>query len=169
MTSWSAGRPTVPPGADGLIFLPYLAGERTPHMDPDARAAWIGLSLAHDRRHMVRAVIEGVAFALADSVDRMRGLGASRTALRGRRRRAEPVWRATVAAAARVRLQRLEAEEGPAMGAAILAIVGAGLHPDVGAACAATVRPVGEAEAPDPALAKPIATPTPASAPSTRR
>ena len=149
------GAAEVPPGADGLIFLPYLAGERTPHMDPDARAAWIGLSLAHDRRHMVRAVIEGAAFALTDSIERIRGLGAEPDllyAVGGGAR--SPFWRATVAAAARVRLQRLEAEEGPAMGAAILAIVGAGLHPDLGAACAAMVRPCGETEAPDPALAE---------------
>jgi xylulokinase len=143
----------VPPGADGLTFLPYLAGERTPHMDPDARAAWIGLSLAHERRHMTRAVLEGVAFALADSVERMRALGVELDTLYavGGGARSD-AWRAIVAAAARVRLQRLAAEEGPAMGAAILAMVGAGLYPDVAAAVTATVRPVGEPQAPDPDL-----------------
>ena len=65
----------VPAGADGLLFLPYLAGERSPHMDPHARGAWVGLSLAHDRRHMVRALIEGVGFAYADCLERMRALG----------------------------------------------------------------------------------------------
>ena len=64
---------TVPAGAEGLLFLPYLAGERSPHMDPHARGAWIGLSLAHERRHLVRALIEGVGFAFADCLDRMRG------------------------------------------------------------------------------------------------
>ena len=65
----------VPAGAEGLLFLPYLAGERSPHMDPHARGAWIGLSLAHERRHMVRALIEGVGFAYADCLERMRELG----------------------------------------------------------------------------------------------
>ena len=68
-------RPRCPPGADGLLFLPYLAGERSPHMDPHARGAWVGLSLAHDRRHLVRALVEGVGFAFTDCLERMRALG----------------------------------------------------------------------------------------------
>src|SRR5699024_6399223 len=65
----------VPAGADDLYFLPYLAGERTPHMDADARGAWIGLTLAHDWRHMLRAILEGVAFSLRDSLVRIRAQG----------------------------------------------------------------------------------------------
>ena len=65
----------IAPGADGLFFLPYLAGERTPHMDPFARGGWIGLTLAHDRRHLVRALLEGVSFALKDSLILMQRLG----------------------------------------------------------------------------------------------
>lgn len=70
----SAGAAQVPPGSDGLIFLPYLTGERSPHADAKARGAWIGLTIGHDRRHMARAVMEGVAFALRDLVEQLRGL-----------------------------------------------------------------------------------------------
>ena len=69
------GAAAVPPGAEGLLFLPYLAGERSPHMDPHARGAWVGLSLAHDQRHLVRALVEGVGFAFTDCLERMRTLG----------------------------------------------------------------------------------------------
>ncbi len=144
----------VPPGAEGLFFLPYLAGERTPHMDPAARGAWIGLSLAHDERHLLRALLEGVAFGLADGLNLMRRLGVSPDrlyALGGGAR--SPLWRGILAATLDVPLQRLEVEEGPAMGAALLAAVGAGVHADVAAAAAAAVRPVGAPEAPEPALA----------------
>jgi xylulokinase len=140
----------VAPGAEGLFFLPYLAGERTPHMDPRARAAWIGLTLAHDRRHLVRALLEGVSFALKDSLDLMQGLGVRPEllfAVGGGAR--SPVWRQILAAVLGVRLQRLAVEEGPAMGAALLAAVGAGVHADVDAAVAAAVRPAGEPEVPE--------------------
>ena len=143
----------VAPGAEGLFFLPYLAGERTPHMDPHARAAWIGLTLAHDRRHLVRALLEGVSFALKDSLVLMERLGVTPDllyAVGGGAR--SPVWRYILAAVLGVRLQRLAAEEGPAMGAALLAAVGAGVHADVDAAVAAAVRTEGEPETPDPAL-----------------
>jgi xylulokinase len=143
----------VAPGAEGLFFLPYLAGERTPHMNPHARAAWIGLTLAHDRRHLVRALLEGVSFALKDSLDLMERLGVRPEllfAVGGGAR--SPVWRQILAAVLGVRLQRLAVEEGPAMGAALLAAVGAGVHDDVDAAVAAAVRLAGEPETPDPAL-----------------
>jgi xylulokinase len=145
----------VAPGAEGLFFLPYLAGERTPHMDPRARAAWIGLTLAHDRRHLVRALLEGVSFALKDSLDLMERLGVRPEllfAVGGGAR--SPVWRQILAAVLGVRLQRLAVEEGPAMGAALLAAVGAGVHADVAAAVAAAVRVAGEPEAPEPAGAE---------------
>jgi xylulokinase len=145
----------VAPGAEGLFFLPYLAGERTPHMDPRARAAWVGLTLAHDRRHLVRALLEGVSFALKDSLDLMQRQGVAPEllfAVGGGAR--SPVWRQILAAVLGVRLQRLAAEEGPAMGAALLAAVGAGVHADVAAAVAAAVRVAGEPEAPEPAGAE---------------
>jgi xylulokinase len=145
----------VAPGAEGLVFLPYLAGERTPHIDPDARGAWLGLSLAHGRAHLVRALLEGVAFGLRDGLALMRDLGVSPEVMRavggGTRSR---LWREILAAVLDVRLQRLAAEDGPAMGAALLALVGAGVHADVESAVAAVVHPQGEVEAPDPDLAR---------------
>ena len=131
---------SVPAGADGLLFLPYLAGERSPHMDPHARGAWIGLSLAHDRRHMVRALIEGVGFAYADCLERMRALGIEPPSvmLTGGGARGE-LWRTILAAQLRVPLATGTAAEGPALGAAILAQVGSGVTPDLGRAVAAAV------------------------------
>jgi xylulokinase len=142
----------IAPGADGLFFLPYLAGERTPHMDPFARGGWLGLTLAHDRRHLVRALLEGVSFALKDSLILMQRLGVSPDvlyAVGGGARNA--IWRAMLASVLGVPLQRLAVEEGPALGAALLAAVGAGVHADVAAAVDAAVRPKGEPDAPDPA------------------
>ena len=149
----TADAASVAPGAEGLYFLPHLAGERTPHMDPDARGAWIGLTLAHRRAHLVRAVLEGVGFALKDSLVPMQRLGVSPEtllAVGGGARSA--LWRQILAATLGVRLQRLAVEEGPALGAALLAMVGAGVHADVDAAVAAAVRTEGPPESPDPAL-----------------
>ena len=144
----------VPAGADGLTFLPYLSGERSPHMDPDARGAWIGLSLAHGRGHLTRALIEGVGFAMADCVVRMRaqGIEPERLALVGGGAR-HAGWRRLLAAQMRTPLLVLGAEEGPALGAAILAQVGIGRFPDVGAAVEACVPRTVTAEDPDPELA----------------
>jgi xylulokinase len=130
----------VPPGAEGLLFLPYLAGERSPHMDPHARGAWIGLSLAHDRRHLVRALVEGVGFAFADCLERMRELGIEPPSimLTGGGARGE-LWRTILAAQLRVPLATGTAAEGPALGAAILAQVGGGVAPDLASAVAAAV------------------------------
>ncbi|RYM38033.1 xylulokinase, partial [Meiothermus sp. PNK-Is4] len=143
----------VAPGAEGLYFLPYLAGERTPHMDPRARGAWVGLSLAHRKGHLVRAILEGVAFALKDSLVRMEGLGVRPQALRplggGMR---SPLWRAIVAAVLEAELQGLEVEEGPAFGAALLAGVGVGVYRDVEAAVAQAVRLKPQTTSPDPSL-----------------
>lgn len=145
----------VGPGADDLFFLPYLAGERTPHMDPYARGAFAGLTLAHDDRHMARALIEGVSFALKDSLDLIRALGISPDmllAVGGGAR--SPIWLSWLAAILDTDLQRLQAKEGPAMGAALLAAVGVGIHDDVDAAVAVTVRPKGLREKPDLELAE---------------
>ncbi|MEK0082490.1 xylulokinase [Benzoatithermus flavus] len=132
----------VPPGAEGLLFLPYLAGERSPHMDPHARGAWVGLSLAHHRGHLVRALIEGVGFAFADCLERMRALGIEPPGimLTGGGAKAE-LWRAILAAQLRAPLTVGTAAEGPALGAAILAQVGAGLHRDLASAVRAAVPP----------------------------
>jgi xylulokinase len=143
----------VAPGAEGLLFLPYLTGERTPHMDPDARGAWIGLSLAHGREHLVRAVLEGVAFALRDSLVRIQSLEASPEELRsvgGGMRSA--LWRGILASVLGVPLRRLAVEEGAAYGAALLAGVGAGVFPDVREAVRKAVRLEDTVEEPDPEL-----------------
>ena len=140
----------VPPGAEGLLFLPYLAGERSPHLDPHARAAWVGLSLAHDRRHMVRALIEGVGFAYADCLDRMRGLGVEPAGitLTGGGARAE-LWRRILAAQLRVPLAIGGTVEGPALGAAILAQVGGGVAADLATAVAMAVPQAASGETPE--------------------
>ena len=147
------GAAAVPPGADGLLFLPYLAGERSPHMDPHARGAWVGLSLAHDQRHLVRALIEGVGFAFTDCLERMRALGfePESVALTGGGA-GSALWREILAAQLRAPLTSVTAADGPALGAAILAQVGAGLHADLPAAVAAAVPPAPPAAAGDPAL-----------------
>ena len=134
----------LPPGAEGLLFLPYLAGERSPHMDPEARGAWVGLSLAHDRRHMARALVEGVGFAFADCLARMRGLGLEprRLVLAGGGAR-NPVWREILAAQLDRPLLPTAAEEGPALGAAMLAGIGTGMFADFGDAVARCVPATG--------------------------
>jgi xylulokinase len=129
-----------PPGTEGLLFLPYLAGERTPHADPDARGAFTGLSLRHDRGALVRAVLEGVAYGLRDSLDLVAELG-GRPALgrvSGGGARSE-LWLRIAASVLELPLERVAVDEGAAFGAAILGGVAAGRWPDVHAACAATV------------------------------
>jgi len=140
-----------PPGAEGLTFLPYLAGERTPHADPDARGSFTGLSLRHDRGALVRAVLEGVAYGLRDSLDLLRELGVApqRARVSGGGARSE-LWLRILAAALELPLERPEVEEGAAYGAALLGGVAGGAWPDVGAAVAACVRVRDEVE-PDPA------------------
>ena len=130
-----------PAGAEGLIFLPYLAGERTPHADPDARGAFVGLSVRHDRGALVRAVLEGVAFGLRDSLDLVAELGGQPELGRvsGGGARSE-LWLRIVASALELPLQRVAVDEGAAFGAAILAGVAAGTWSDVHEAVAATVR-----------------------------
>ena len=131
----------APPGADGVLWAPYLMGERTPHCDPNARAALVGLAASHGRGHIVRALMEGVAFSLRDTfsifselqvpVDRVRlGGGGSRS----------PLWRQIQANVYGRAVDTATADEGAAYGAAILAAVGVGLWPTVDAACDALVR-----------------------------
>jgi xylulokinase len=131
-----------PPGTEGLLFAPYLAGERTPHADPDARGAFVGLSMRHDQGALVRAVLEGVAFGLRDSLDLVRGLGGDPAVGRvsGGGARSE-LWLRIVASVLELPLERVAVDEGAAFGAAILAGVAAGVWPDVHAAVAAAVNP----------------------------
>jgi xylulokinase len=131
-----------PAGTEGLVFLPYLVGERTPHADPDARAAFAGLSVRHDRGALVRAVLEGVAFGLRDALDLIAELG-GRPALgrvSGGGARSD-LWLRIVASVLELPLERVAVDEGAAFGAAILGGVAAGAWPDVHAAVAATVSP----------------------------
>jgi xylulokinase len=120
----------VSPGAEGLLFLPYLSGERTPHPDPLARGAFVGLTLGHDLRHLTRAVLEGVAFGLRDGLDLMVAAGVERpdsiTASGGGTR--SPLWRQILSDVLGARIDIVATEEGAAYGAAILAGVGAAWH-----------------------------------------
>ena len=131
-----------PPGVEGLIFLPYLAGERTPHVDPDARGAFAGMSLRHDRAALIRAVLEGVAFGLRDCLDLISELGIETTLGRvsggGARSR---LWLEIVASALELPLELVAVQEGAAFGAALLGGVAAGVWDDVDTAIGATVRP----------------------------
>ena len=140
-----------PPGAEGLLFTPYLAGERTPHADPDARGAFAGLGLRHDRGALARAVLDGVAFGLRDSLELLRGLGVEPTAGRvsGGGARSE-LWLRIVASVLGVPLERTAVEEGSAFGAALLGGVASGVFGSAAEAVAACVRP-GSTVAPEPA------------------
>ncbi len=132
----------VPAGSGGLLFLPYLAGERTPHPDPDARGGFVGLHLGHGRGHLTRAVLEGVAFGLRDSLDLVRGaspgpIDSIRASGGGTR---SPVWRQILADVLGIPIATTETAEGAAFGAAVLAAVGAGWYGSVGETVGAFVR-----------------------------
>ena len=140
----------VPLGSEGLLFLPYLSGDRTPHADPEARGAFLGLTLAHRRGHMTRAVLEGVAFGLADNLALMRSVGISgvkevRVAGGGAK---SALWRGILADILGVDLITVDAPEGAAFGAALLAAVGVGAWPSVEDACDAAVE-LGGVTSPD--------------------
>jgi xylulokinase len=130
-----------PPGAEGLVFQPYLAGERTPHADPNARGAFVGLSLRHDRGALARAVLEGVAYGLRDSLELLRSVGVDAQVGRasGGGARSE-LWLRIVASVLGLPLERTVAEEGAAFGAALLAGVKRGVFADAHEAVAACVR-----------------------------
>ncbi|NKQ37801.1 MAG: xylulokinase [Chloroflexi bacterium] len=132
----------IPPGSEGLLFLPYLSGERTPHPDPLARAAWVGLTLRHGRPHMTRAVLEGVAFGIKDSFTLLQnaGLGAINQVRISGGGAKSPLWRQILADVLGVELVNVSTTEGAAYGAALLAGVGTAVWPSVDAACAATIR-----------------------------
>lgn len=130
----------IAPGADGVTFLPYLQGERTPHRDASARGAFIGLSLAHRRAHLTRAVIEGICFAMRDSFTILQELGVApgRLLLTGGGAKS-PLLRQLQSEISGVPVHTVNREEGPAYGAALLAAVGVGAFPDLHAAGAATL------------------------------
>lgn len=135
----------VPPASDGLFFLPYLSGERTPHADPDARACFVGLTLAHTRGHMVRAIMEGVSYAMRDSLSIIQALGVPVRQIRASGGGSKSqLWRQIQADVFGQKVVTINAEEGPAYGVALLAAVGAGAFKNVEEACAATIRVVKE-------------------------
>jgi len=123
---------TAPSGSEGLFFLPYLSGERTPHNDSAARGVFFGLHSGHTRAHMVRAVMEGVCFALRDSLELMRQLDVSLTEIRAVGGGASStLWRQMQADVYRVPVVTMGSSGGPAYGAAMLATVGIGLLPSI--------------------------------------
>ncbi len=137
----------TPTGADGLFFLPYLSGERTPHADPNARGCFVGLTLAHDRGRVARAVMEGVAYSLRDSVDIFRSLGVPIDEVRASGGGAKsPFWRQIQADVFGSKVVTLNSEEGPAFGVALLAAVGGGEYANVQEACDATISTVSQIE-----------------------
>ncbi|MBC7236708.1 MAG: xylulokinase [Chloroflexi bacterium] len=140
----------APAGCEGLIFLPYLTGERTPYADPNARGCFIGLTLRHDKRYMARAVLEGVAYSLRDSIELFRDLAIPIQQVRavggGARSR---MWRQIWADVFGTELVTINVTDSTAYGAALLAGVGTGVYASVPTACEATIRIVDRTE-PDP-------------------
>jgi xylulokinase len=132
---------TVSPGAEGLFFLPYLLGERTPHMDPRASGALIGLAFHHQREHIVRAVMEGVVYALRQGLEliRMMGISPYRVIASGGATN-HPLWLQLQADIFNIPIYLTRTIEAAATGAALLASVGAGIYPDIPAACQQTVQ-----------------------------
>jgi len=131
----------VPVGSEGLLFLPYLAGERTPYPDPDARGVFVGLTLRHRKPHLVRALLEGVAYGLRDSMELVKRLGLEIRQVRvsGGGARSE-LWRQILADVFGVELAIINVAEGAAYGAALLAGVGTGIYKNVDEACSATIE-----------------------------
>jgi len=138
----------APAGSDGLLFLPYLSGERTPYPDPLARGGFVGLTLRHTRAHLTRAVLEGVAFSMKDCFGLLQGAGLAgvkevRIAGGGAK---GPLWRRIVASALGLPMLTVNSTEGAAYGAALLGGVGAGAWPSVESACDATIAVTGRDE-----------------------
>jgi xylulokinase len=132
----------IPAGSDGLLFLPYLTGERTPHPDPLARGGFVGLTVRHKRDHLTRAVLEGVSFGLRDSLELIKSAGGTdltevRATGGGTR---SPQWRQILADVLNADVRTVATAEGAAQGAALLAAVGAGWYADAAAASAAWLR-----------------------------
>jgi xylulokinase len=147
----TAAAETVAPGSNGLEWAPYLLGERTPHLDPEVRAAFAGITTTHTAAHFVRAVLEGVAYSLEDTFSLFAALGIPVTGIRlGGGGARGPLWRQIQAAVYGHAVEVLAAEEGGAFGAALMAGVGAGAWRDLDAACAQGIT-VAERIQPDPA------------------
>jgi xylulokinase len=144
----------VPPGSENLLFLPYLTGERCPYPDPQARGAWIGLSVRHRRAHLIRSVVEGITFGMRDQIEIMRSRGVPVTEVRASGGgAASTFWRQMQADMYNAKVVTINTREGGALGVALLAAVGTGLYKSVPEACAAAIR-VTETLKPDKTTAR---------------
>ncbi len=137
----------APVGCEGLVFLPYLTGERCPYPDPSAKGAFVGLHLRHQRAHLIRAVLEGVAFGLRDSFDLLEAMGVPMSQIRASGGGARsPLWLSIQSDVMGRAHARINVEEGPALGVALLAGVGAGVWSTVEEACDAAIQVVSTCE-----------------------
>jgi xylulokinase len=149
--SLTAAAAKVPAGSEGLMWAPYLLGERTPHLDPEVRAAFAGISTVHAAAHFVRSVLEGVAYSLQDTFTLFAELGIPVSAVRlGGGGARGPLWRKIQAGVYGQAVEVLTAEEGGAFGCALMAGVGTGHWPNLDAACAQAIE-VAQRIEPDPA------------------
>jgi len=131
----------VEAGSNGLLYLPYLMGERTPHLDPDCRGVFFGLSAKHTKKEVLRAVMEGVVFSLRDSLEIIKELGVNVGQVRASGGGGKsPLWRQMQADIFNSEICTINASEGPAFGVAILAGVGSGVYKSVQEACEATIQ-----------------------------
>ena len=131
----------VAAGSEGLFFLPYLAGERTPHADPDARGCFVGLTLKHTRGHLARSIMEGVTYAMRDSLAIIEEMGVPVRQVRASGGGAKSaLWRQLQADLFGKKVVTLKAQQGPAFGVALLAAVGAGEYKNIQQACSATIE-----------------------------
>ena len=145
----------ISPGSEGLLFLPYLSGERTPYPDPLARGAFVGLTMRHSKAHCSRSVLEGVAFGLKDSFELIRsaGLDAIRQVRISGGGAKSQLWQQILADVLKTELTKVNVTEGAAFGAAILASVGAGVWADIDTACAEMVH-LADSSTPDQSRVK---------------
>ena len=145
---------TAPAGSQGLYWLPYLMGERTPHLDPQARGGWIGLTAKHRRADLIRALIEGVSFSQKDCLDIVESLGVHVASVRASGGGAKsPFWRQVLADVFGKPVVTLASQEGSALGAALLAMVGTREYTSVPEVCGAVIRETGRVE-PEPDAAE---------------
>ncbi|MEP6716638.1 MAG: FGGY-family carbohydrate kinase, partial [Terriglobia bacterium] len=132
---------TAPAGSHGLYWLPYLMGERTPHLDAQARGGWIGITARHRRAEMIRSLIEGISYSLKDCLDIVESLGVGIESVRASGGGAtSPFWRQILADVFDKPVVTLASQEGSALGAALLAMVGTGEYASVPEVCGAVVK-----------------------------
>ena len=144
LTAEAAG---APPGSQGLYWLPYLMGERTPHLDPQVRGGWIGLTASHTRADLIRSLLEGVSYSQCDCLEIIEGMGIRVNSVRVSGGGANSVfWRQMLADMFRKRVVALETQEGSAYGAALLAMIGAGVFGSAVELCRTAIREIESAE-----------------------